>query len=162
MIRLKQEHESVKLMWSNFIKDNNEDTSIKDKRYESWYFCNNEEDANKLVDLVRKGTKRGTASLHILYEMEEEPIPQVGDYNILTNWNGVAQCIVMDVNVHILPFKDVTEELAYIEGEGYKSLNYWRKVHLKFFEEEVKNIGLEFNEDMLIVFEEFRLVYPVD
>lgn len=31
MIRLKQEHESVKLMWSNFIKDNNEDTSIKTK-----------------------------------------------------------------------------------------------------------------------------------
>ena len=42
-----------------------------------------------------------------------------------------------------------------MEGEGDKSLDYWRKVHIKFFEEE---FGDKFNEDMEVLCEEFELV----
>ena len=42
-----------------------------------------------------------------------------------------------------------------MEGEGDKSLDYWRKVHIKFFEEESEG---KFNEDMEVLCEEFELL----
>ena len=65
----------------------------------------------------------------------------------------------MTRKVTILPFKYVTEEFAIMEGEGDKSLEYWRNVHIKFFTEELKEVGKQFNEDMNIVYEEFEVVF---
>ncbi len=151
---------SIEKMWNEFVELRSNEEDLTNSRYQSWHFCNNEEDANELAQLVIDGTKRGTASLHLLYEIEKTSLPKVGDYNIITNWYGDAQCIIQGINVHVLPFSEITEELAYIEGEGDKTLDYWRRAHLKFFKEEAESIGLVFNEDMLIVFEEFRKVYP--
>ena len=49
--------------------------------------------------------------------------------------------------------------LANIEGEGDKSLRYWREVHKNFFKRELEALNMEFIEDMLVVFEEFEVVY---
>lgn len=46
-----------------------------------------------------------------------------------------------------------------MEGEGDKSLEYWRNVYIKFFTEELKEVGKQFNEDMNIVYEEFEVVF---
>jgi len=49
-----------------------------------------------------------------------------------------------------------------IEGEGDKSLEYWRRGHINFFTEETKELGIEFNEELEVIFETFQVVYPVD
>ncbi|WP_263347600.1 ASCH domain-containing protein [Paraclostridium sp. AKS81] len=54
---------------------------------------------------------------------------------------------------------DVDERLASIEGEGDKSLRYWREAHIDFFKRELEALNMEFIEDMLVVFEEFEVVY---
>jgi uncharacterized protein YhfF len=46
-------------------------------------------------------------------------------------------------------------------AEGDKSLKYWRDVHKKYFTKELKEIGKEFNEDMLVVCEEFDVVEKI-
>lgn len=46
------------------------------------------------------------------------------------------------------------------EGEGDMSLEYWRKIHRVFFTEELKDLEKEFTEDMMVVCEEFEVVYP--
>lgn len=153
------EHKSVKEIWGNYLITIDEDINNTKKNYTSWYFCDNEESANNLASLVKQGIKRGTASLHYLYKIDNEPVPKVGDYSIITNFDGKAECIIRNKKVTILPFKNVDEELAYIEGEGDKSLKYWRDVHLSFFTRELNSQGLEFNEDMEVVFEEFEVVY---
>ena len=51
-----------------------------------------------------------------------------------------------------------TAEHAYKEGEGDRSLEYWRKVHEEFFTEELESIDQKFNEDIKLVCEEFELV----
>jgi len=38
-------------------------------------------------------------------------------------------------------------------------LEYWRKVHKKFFTEELKSLNQEFDENMELVCEEFEVVY---
>lgn len=156
---MEQEHKSVKKMWKDYLISIGENAINTDKRYTSWYFCDNEKSANDLAKLVKEETKRGTTSLHYCYELENEELPMKDNYSIITDWNGIAQCIIKTKKVYILPFKDVNEELAGIEGEGDKSLDYWRKVHIYFFTRELKEQEIEFSEDMLVVFEEFEVVY---
>ncbi|WP_061996266.1 ASCH domain-containing protein [Clostridium sp. ATCC 25772] len=150
---------SVKDMWEKYLISIGENIINTNKKYTAWCFCADEESANNLADLTREGIKRGTTSLYDLYKLENEELPEVGEYSIITDWDGVAKCLIRNKKVTILPFKDVGKELAAIEGEGDKSLNYWRKVHIDFFTRELKNLEMEFTEDRMVVFEEFEVVY---
>lgn len=127
-------------------------------KYSAWYFCDNEQDANELAELVYDGIKRATASLYMLYNNEDE-LPKVGDLSVIINWDGVAKCIIKTINIDIVPFKDVTEEFAATEGEGDKSLAYWKRAHWSYFSREMKELGKEPNEDMLVICEKFEVVY---
>jgi len=124
----------------------------------AWHFCADEKNANELAELTFKGIKRGTASLKYWYEVEKERIPEIGDLNIITDWDGKPVCVIKNEKISIVSFKDVGEDFAYREGEGDKSLKYWRDVHLEYFTEELKEVGREFNEDMLVVCQEFDVV----
>ena len=50
---------------------------------------------------------------------------------------------------------------AYKEGEGDKSLAYWRQVHEEVFTEWRSEAELTFTPDSKVVLEEFRKVYPL-
>lgn len=129
--------------------------------YEAWQFG---ADPDNLAKLVLEGTKQATASLHQLYIDTGETIPQVGQYSVVLNSKEEAVCIIQTTSVQILPFHDVTEDMAFMEGEGDRSLHYWKEVHWDFFQQEAASIGKPFTSDMLIVFETFLLVFqpPTD
>lgn len=79
--------------------------------------------------------------------------------NIVTDFKGNAVCIIKTTAVNLIPFCEVGEEFAYREGEGDKSLEYWRKAHIEAFNCELKEYNKEFKEDMLVVCNEFEVVY---
>ena len=54
----------------------------------------------------------------------------------------------------VCEFKNITEELAFIEGEGDKSLEYYRNEHYKIF----KKIDSNFNDESKVVFEMFKVI----
>lgn len=152
-------HVSVENMWEDYLSSIGESVENTNKSYDSWYFCDSEESANELAVLVKEGVKRGTTSLYDLHAIENEELPKVGELSVITDWNGIAQSVIKVKKVNILPFNEVDEELASIEGEGDKSLEYWQRVHIDFFTRELKGFNMEFSKDMLIVFEEFEVVY---
>lgn len=154
-----QEHKTVKEMWGNYLISIDQDIINTNKKYTSWHFCDNEEDANNLAELVKQGVKRATTGLYYLYEVEDEPLPKLGDLSIIIDWQGKAQCIIEIRKVTLLPFKEVNEEFAEIEGEGDKSLKYWREVHINAFNRHLEEHKKEFRENMLVVFQEFETVY---
>ena len=84
-----------------------------------------------------------------------ERIPEKGDLNIILDSKGNEVCVTRNTRVYSIPFREVSEKHAFMEGEGDKSLDYWRKVHIKFFEEESEG---KFNEDMEVLCEEFELL----
>lgn len=153
------EHKSVKKMWENYLATIGEEPYNTNKTYRTWHFCDNEQDANDLVKLVINCTKKATASLYLSYSAENEELPKEGDYNIIINWDGVAQCIIQTTNIDIVPYKDVTEEFAATEGEGDKSLEYWRNCHWDYFSREMREIGKEPSGNMLVVCEKFEVVH---
>lgn len=123
--------------------------------YEAWSFG---DDADNLADLVKKGIKTATCSAYILYEIEHEELPQAGDYSVILDSFDHAVCIIRTSKVYITTFDAVTEDHAYKEGEGDRSLLYWRKVHKRFFTDELKEVNLRFDERMKLVCEEFEVV----
>ena len=57
----------------------------------------------------------------------------------------------------IIPYKDITFDIAKLEGED-DTLESWRKNHEKFFTEEGKDLGYKFSEEMEVIFEEFEVI----
>ena len=139
-------------MWKLF----SEDKQI-DAEYEAWAFG---DAPDELARLVLEGEKTGTSSAHIWYDLENESLPKAGEYSVILNAKEEAVCVIQTTNVYVTAFDQVTEEHARKEGEGDKSLTYWRNVHKNFFTKELTEAGLSFDEKMEIVCEEFVRVFP--
>ena len=124
--------------------------------YEAWAFG---EAPDKLAELVLQGIKTATCSAYDLYQINNEPIPQEGDYSVILNSNKEAVCIIRTLKVYVTEFDQVSEEHAFKEGEGDRSLEYWRKVHSNFLTNELASVHRLFDEHTKVVCEEFEIVY---
>jgi uncharacterized protein YhfF len=114
---------------------------------------------DELCALVVAGEKRGTATLAMWYDNQQETLPQAGEVWIFTDGAGVPRGVVETVDVTVKKFCEVDEAFAAEEGEGDKSLAYWQREHRRFFADDLARDGLVFSEDMPVVLERFRLVW---
>ena len=143
-----------KKMWLAYKKIN---PKIGDE-IDAWAFGVSADD---LANLVVHGEKTATASAYELYKLENEPLPQVGSFDVILDSQDRAVCIVEITKVSVLPFNQVSADHAFKEGEGDKSLAYWQQVHQAFFTECLAEAGLEFSQESGVVLEEFHKVYPL-
>ncbi|CJE64239.1 cytoplasmic protein [Streptococcus pneumoniae] len=141
-------------MWNAYKKIN---PSIGDE-IDAWAFG---VEADLLADLVLKGEKTATASAYDLYALEDEPLPQEGTFDVILDSQNQSVCIVEITKVSVELFNQVSADHAYKEGEGDKTLVYWRQVHEDFFTEWMREAGQTFTLDSKVVLEEFRKVYPL-
>lgn len=127
--------------------------------YESFYFADSEDVANNLGELVLAGRKRATAALVWVLEAEGKRPPEPGDLSIVTDWSGKPLCIIETTGIEVLPFEEVTAEFAETEGEGDRSLRYWREEHWAFFSRGCRRLGREPTNRMPVLCERFRVVF---
>ncbi|MCV2886332.1 ASCH domain-containing protein [Aestuariibacter sp. AA17] len=123
-----------------------------------WHFCDNQADADDCARLVVEGVKRATSPSLWWHEAHNEPIAKAGDLHVVTNWQGEAQCIIQTTRVAIVPFNQITAEYAALEGEGDKSLAYWKQVHWAYYQRELAETGFTPTLEMPIVCTEFNVV----
>ena len=145
-----------KEMWKAFCQA---EKMKEDTPYEAWCFG---ADPDGLAALVLEGKKTATASAYELYEMDGEEIPKEGSISIILDSKDQAVCVIRDSKVYVEAFNQVSERQAFKEGEGDRSLSYWRAVHEDFFREDCEAYGLTFREDMPVVCEEFEVLYPLE
>lgn len=157
MNEIAENKKSVEILWNNYIADNPENKNMAIPI--SFYFCDNEIDADDCAELVVKGIKRATATSLWWYGKNNEPLPRIGDKYIVTDWNGNAKAIIETIKIEQVPYNKITSEFAEIEGEGDKSLEYWKKVHKEYYTREMKAFNEQFDENMIIVCEHFKTVY---
>lgn len=153
----KQNQESVKKIWKDFLSKN-PNNKIKEIP-ESFYFCDNKEDADECAELVYKGIKQATAPSLWWYEKNNEPLPKIGDQYIVTDWEGNAKAVIETTKVEQVPYNEITAEFAATEGEGDKSLEFWKRVHKAYYKREMEAAGDQFSEDMIIVCEYFSTIH---
>ena len=139
-------------MWAEYLKV----SKIEDRGYSAWAFGDS---PDELAALVNSGVKRATSSSYDMYMLNDEPLPKAGEYSVILNADGEALCIIRTVRVEVVRYCDVTAAFAAAEGEGDKSLSYWRQVHERFFGMELNEAGLQFSPETKVVCELFELVY---
>jgi uncharacterized protein YhfF len=104
--------------------------------------------ADELLALVIKGVKTATCST------EDEPnTSTAGERWIVLDGRGEPACCIETTEVTYRRFNEVDAAFAYEEGEGDRSLAYWRNAHRNYFGRQGK-----FSEDMMLMCERFRLV----
>lgn len=137
--------------WDSFITRNEQLHYLKNYSFEAWSFGNTKEMADKLGQLVLDGKKTATCSLLRAYRGEENEIPRVGVYSVLCDGSEKPICIVFLTDTWICKYNEMTEKHAYEEGEGNRTLEYWKKVHFDFFKDYEG-----FHKEDLLVCERFK------
>ncbi|WP_411844217.1 ASCH domain-containing protein [Salinicoccus sp. HZC-1] len=136
--------------WDKYWKGKDKPRSVS-----SWQFG---DDSDYLGQLVVNGIKTATCSGHVFYELENESLPATEDYSIVLNSKDEPVAIIKTTEVKLTPMNEVSEEFAAAEGEGDRTYRYWWDVHEEFFRDELKNVGFEFSEDMMLVCERFKII----
>ena len=121
---------------------------------QGWSFGDTPEMADELLDLVLRGIKSATCSLHKAFEDAGDPLPLEGEESYIKDSQGRARCVIRLSKVELVPMNEVTEDFARKEGEGDLSLEYWRREHLRYFE-----LYCTINESELLVCEEFEVIH---
>jgi uncharacterized protein YhfF len=124
----------------------------------AWSFGDGPEMADELGRLVVKGTKTATCSSLWEIEHDGESLPQPGDLSIILNGRGEPICIIETTEVGVKPHNAVDAAFAHDEGEGDRSLDYWRAAHWSFFSRSLAALGRVPEETMPLVCERFRVV----
>ncbi len=78
---------------------------------------------------------------------------------MVTNWQAEPLCVIETTDVVVMAFDKVTKRFAAIEGEGDKTLRYWREVHWSYFSRECERIGKEPSLQMPVLCEQFSVIY---
>lgn len=121
--------------------------------------------AQELLELFLNGLKWAGSSIKKAYFDPtvtdlKEPLPKVGDVWLIQDLDQVVRVIARTVEVEEFAFADVSERLAQAEGEGDKTIAYWKDAHRDFFEHYLRELEIkELDSEMMIAeyFEVFRL-----
>jgi len=108
--------------------------------------------ADELLELVLKGAKTATCST------EDEPNTSTpGERWLVLDGRGTPRCVIESTEVTYRRYNEVDAAFAHDEGEGDRSLRYWRSAHRRYF----GRLG-KFSEGMMLMCERFRLVEIFD
>jgi uncharacterized protein YhfF len=149
----------IEVYWQGYLATLPADSPIHDEEYMAEGWGDSPRLADELGALIVAGTKTATCSALWEYETEREPLPESGVKIIVLDGNGDPLCIVETTEVEVRSYGEVDAQFAYEEGEGDRSLEYWRDAHWRFFSRTLPEIGREPSMDMPLVCERFRVIY---
>ena len=114
----------------------------------SFSFGDSPELATELAALVVSGLKIATVSTP-----DEPDASTVGEYWIVLDGEKRPVCVIETLELTLRRFDEIDAQCAFEEGEGDRSLAFWREAHEAYF----RRLGV-FSPDMTLLCERFRLV----
>jgi uncharacterized protein YhfF len=153
------EDDRIGAYWSGFLETLPAESSVRDEPYGAEAWGDSPRLADELGALIVAGTKTATCSALWEYEAEGSALPEVGSKTIVLDGHDNPLCIIETTEVAVRPYDKVDARFAHEEGEGDRSLGYWRDAHWRFFSRTLPNIGRDPAIDMPLVCERFRVIY---
>lgn len=126
---------------------------------DAWGFGDSPQMADELGRLVYDGIKSATCSALWEFEHEGEALPQVGELSMILDGAELPLCIIETTDVQIRPYSEVDAEFAHAEGEGDRTLDWWRQAHWRFFSRTLPRIGRQPADNMPLVCERFQVLF---
>lgn len=111
---------------------------------------------DKLVAAILRGEKTTTASLLEEYQRAGEPLPKIGELEVVIDSDEKPVCLIRVTDVFCEAFGNVSDDHAIAEGEGFADAKAWQIAHREFWTspEFVADLGdPEFiiNDDTVVV-----------
>lgn len=128
---------------------------------DAFSFGDSREMADELLALITDGPKRATAGALADYEAAGERLPAADDLFIVCDGRGVPRTVIEITDVRIGPLSSVDDSFAWDEGEGDRTRPDWLRSHTAFFRRSYARLGLDFHDDIDVVFERFDVVDTV-
>ena len=149
----------VEAYWRRYLDTLPPDSPVREETYLAEGWGDSPRMADELGGLIKNGTKTATCSALWEYEAGGEDLPEVGVKTVVLDGHGDPLCIVETTEVEIRPYDEVDAQFAHDEGEGDRTLAYWREAHRSFFSRTLPRVGREFTPQTPLVCERFRAVY---
>jgi len=108
--------------------------------------------ADALANLVLAGKKRATC-----WAESDGPQTYPGKRMVMLDGAGVPRAILATIELSLRRRDEVDEASAFDEGEGDRTLSFWRRAHRRYFE----RLGT-YSPDMKLYCERFRLVTRIN
>ncbi len=106
----------------------------------------------ELLALVRSGAKRATCCAVADVTAGREALPGIGRHDIATTFDGRPALVTRTVELRLVRFCDMREEMALAEGED-ETLAGWREGHERYY----RRAGI-FDPEMELIWERFDVV----
>lgn len=148
---------NAEAFWKSFC----EATGATGKAIGEFSFGDDPDLADELIALVLEGRKRATVDLLQNFN-EQIPVPNVGDRWVVLDGSKVPRCIIQSTDVETKPLNQVDAQFAWDEGEGDRSLLYWKRAHDDYFTRQAERRGTKYHDALDTVFERFKVLWPAD
>jgi len=145
--------------WEKFLKDSNQNPDEVGFSGEmSFEVEKNPVASAERLALVLGGKKTAMFSAYDSYEINMENLPVSGEMYIVEDSEGEPRAILELVGVSVIPFGDISWELASRDGED-SNLEEWREKTRDLMEDEAAICGFDFTDSSKVVCEIFRIIY---
>lgn len=151
------ENASARNMWGDYLDAHLEHAFVDAPV--ALHFYDNKEDADQCAQLIKMGAKKAVSFSLLGLQYRNEPLPKIGVFKVITNWEGEAQCIIKTIAVRLKPFFSIDQRYSALEGGNQTSLESWKKYHWDYFTRELAPHGRVPRESMIVVCMEFEKVY---
>lgn len=142
--------------WNKFLQDTGRSPDEKcagDLSFEAKGFVGDE-----MIALVLGNKKTAFFTSWATYAIDQEPLPVSGELYIVLDRANKPQCVIETDSVNIIPFNEVTWEMAKLEGED-QNIQEWRERKQEYLEDEGAVLGFEFTPDIKLVYQTFTVIY---
>ncbi len=120
----------------------------------------NVETSNSICDHVVAREKIGTFSVPWLHESHPETKPNIGEFVVLADYEGVPRALLQVIALRLVKFKDIDETHTGLDGPSVRALDIWRPMHTKYWNGMLEELGKEVEAEMPVIVEEFVCRYP--
>ncbi len=86
--------------------------------------------------------------------------PEPGQLWVLIDGTGDPLSVVRTTQVDVVAFGEVDAAFACYEGEGDRTLTWWRDAHMRYFGRQAAAEGFVFDEYSKVVLERFAVIWP--
>lgn len=142
--------------WNNFIEKtgrSSEDKCAGDLNFEAKGFVGDE-----MIALVLGNKKTAFFTSWATYAIDQEPLPVSGELYVVLDRANTPRCIIETESVNIIPFNEVTWNMAQQEGED-ENIEQWRERKREYLEDEGAVLGFDFTPDIKLVFQTFKVIW---
>ena len=148
---------SISEYWEKFLRESKQNPDEVGFSGEM-VFDGNAVSGTERLSLVLGGKKTAMFSAFDSYGINREPLPVSGELYIVEDAAGEPKCIVEITDVNLVPFSEVSWNLAERDGED-ENLAAWREKTRELMEDEAAVCGFEFTDSSKLVCEIFRVIY---